>query len=113
MPRVLVGDFGGITRLGLREFLREEGVEIVAELNAGDEILEQIAEMQPDVVILDMEGEGRELAAPIAAGFPNTKVIACSSDYPVMRIFPRFHHGESYRLELSRDRLVEAVSGRD
>ena len=77
MPRVLIGDFGAIARLGLREFLDEEGFEVVAEEQLPGEILERLTEFRPDVVVLDLDtAGGQEVASAIAANFPAVKVIA-------------------------------------
>ena len=99
MPRVLIGDFGAIARLGLREFLDEEGFEVVAEF-------------RPDVVVLDLDTDGEDdVAGQIATNFPAVKVIACSSEEPRMRIYPPFHHGESYLSELTPRLLADTVRG--
>ena len=112
MPRVLIGDFGAIARLGLREFLDEEGFEVVAEERLPGEILERLTEFRPDVVVLDLDTDGEaDVAGLIAANFPAVKVIACSSEEPRMRIYPPFHHGESYLSELTPRLLADTVRG--
>jgi DNA-binding NarL/FixJ family response regulator len=110
VPRVLIGDFGAIARLGLRELLDEQGFELVAEEEAAENLMDRLTEARPEVVVLNLdEAEDLVTAARIAAHFPAVKVIACSSTEPTMRIYPPFHHGESYVSELSRDLLAEAV----
>jgi hypothetical protein len=38
--------------------------------------------------------------------------VACSSVDPTMRIYPRFHHGESYTRSLGEETsLTDAVAG--
>ena len=112
MARVLIGDFGAIARLGLREFLDEEGFDVVAEKEAAESIMERLTKARPDVVVLDLDDVvGIEMARRIASHFPAMKVIACSSNEPTMRVFPPFHHGESYVTELSRTLLAETVKG--
>ncbi len=37
------------------------------------------------------------------------KVIACSSDEPIMRVFPPFHYGESYIAPFTRVLFAAAV----
>ena len=49
-------------------------------------------------------------AEEITSEFPAIKVIACSSEEPVMRVFPPFHHGESYASKLSAALLALALS---
>lgn len=110
MPRVLMGVFGAVARLGLRELLEEEGFEVVTEELSPQNILPRLHEDSLDVVILDLDSEeSLEVAARIAVSSPSVKVIACSSERPAMRIFPRFHDGESYLAELSKKELVAAV----
>jgi DNA-binding NarL/FixJ family response regulator len=109
-PRVLIGDFGAIARLGLREFLDEQGFEVVAEDRVPAEIMERLTEFRPDVVVLDLDTDGEiEVASLIASNYPAVKVIACSSEEPTMRVFPPFHHGESYVAELTPSLLADTV----
>lgn len=112
MARVLLGDFGAIVRLGLREVL-EEGQSLVAEEAPANEILERLIGTLPDAVLLDLDVDDTpELARRISQRFPAVTIIACSSKRPKMRIFPPFHHGESYVSELTSVSLVEAVGRR-
>jgi DNA-binding NarL/FixJ family response regulator len=106
-----MGDFGAIARLGLREFLEQEGIEVVAEEDTGSaDIFELLTEVRPDVVVLDLdEDAGLATARAIASSYPAVKVIACSSEEPTMQVFPPFHHGESYEAELTTGLLLETV----
>ena len=104
MRRVLIVDFGVVVRMGLRELLDEEGLEVLeaAEMRPG--ITPRPGQIQPDVVLLDLDAEDvPELAVRISSAFPAMKVIACSSDEPIMRVFPPFHYGESYIAPFTRD----------
>ena len=103
LRRVLIGDFGVVARMGLRELLAQEGVEVLGAAETRGEIFPRLCEAQPDVVLLDLDtGDSPQLAARIATDFPATKVIACSSDRPIMRVFPPFHYGESYIAPFTR-----------
>jgi len=53
--RVLVVDDHPMVREGLRSMLDGEGVEIVGEAASGTEALARVRELQPDVVLLDLE----------------------------------------------------------
>ncbi|MDQ3986710.1 MAG: response regulator [Actinomycetota bacterium] len=110
MARVLLGDFGAIARLGLREFLEEDGVDIVAEDSKSENVLQRLNEARPDVVVVDLDDEGGlEVASRIASAYPAVKVIACSSEKPMMVVFPAFHHGEFFDSDLSPELLMEAI----
>jgi DNA-binding NarL/FixJ family response regulator len=110
VARVLVGDFGVIAQLGLTELLAELGFEMVAEQGEGERFLERVEELRPDVVVLDLDTEeGSRLAVRIASVFAAIKVVACSTDEPRMRVFPRFHGGESYESHLNPDLLSDAI----
>ena len=111
MPRVLIGQFGSVARMGLRELLDGQGFEVVAEAETDREIVSCVSEVRPDVVVLDLDDEAAlGLAEEITAEFPAIKVIACSCEEPVMRVFPPFHHGESYASKLSAALLALALS---
>jgi DNA-binding NarL/FixJ family response regulator len=111
MQRVLIGQFGSVARMGLRELLDGEGVEVVAEVEADGGIFSCVSEVRPDVVVLDLDDEAAlGLAGEITSEFPAIKVIACSCEEPVMRVFPPFHHGESYASKLSATLLALALS---
>jgi DNA-binding NarL/FixJ family response regulator len=107
--RALIGDFGVVARVGLREFLAEEGLEVLGAAERR-EIISYLGEVRPDVVLLDLDAEDApELAARISATFPATTVIACSCDEPVMRVFPPFHYGESYTAPFTRVLFAAAL----
>jgi len=108
VPRVLIGDFGSVLRLGLKDLLDEEGLDVVAESSVSLGTLDRLIESLPDIVVVDLDAGG-ELAARIAHDFPAVKVIACSSVEPLMRVFPPFHRGESYVSELDPESFVAAI----
>ena len=69
-PRVIVAEDEAIIRLDLVETLREEGYDVVGETGRGDETLQLIAELEPDLAVLDvrMPGlDGIEVAREIVA----------------------------------------------
>ena len=111
MHRVLIGQFGTVARMGLRELLDGQGIEVVAEAQSAEGIVSCVSEVRPDVVVLDLDDEcALETAEEITSEFPAIKVIACSCEEPVMRVFPPFHHGESYASKLSAALLALALS---
>ena len=108
--RVLIGDFGVIARMGLRRLLDDEGLHVLEAAGARPGIMARLSEVQPDVVLLDLDAEEVPgLAAQISSTFPSMTVIACSSAEPIMRVFPPFHHGESYIAPFTRVQFAAAV----
>ncbi len=112
MRRVLIGELGAIVNLGLQELIGGDSeCQIVAESTAPGAVLNELEATHPDVVLLDLDDTevSRELARVISDSHPSVKVIACSSTQPRMRVFPPYHHGESYVARMSPDLLIEAV----
>ena len=110
LRRVLIGDFGVVVRMGLQRLVVGEGLEVLGAAEQRREIIPRLSDVQPDVVLLDLDTEETpELAARISAAFPAMKVIACSSDEPIMRVFPPFHYGESYIAPFTRVLFAAAL----
>lgn len=67
--RIVIAEDEAIIRLDLRELLEEEGYEVVGEAGRGDQAVDLVAQLAPDVVILDVKmpgGDGIEAARQIA-----------------------------------------------
>lgn len=54
-PRVLVAEDEALIRLDLVELLRDEGYEVVGEAGDGEAAVEQARELQPDLVVMDVQ----------------------------------------------------------
>ena len=52
--RILLIDDHALFRIGLQELLERRGLEVVAAVGDGEEGLQQVLSLQPDVVLLDM-----------------------------------------------------------
>jgi DNA-binding NarL/FixJ family response regulator len=77
-PRVLLVDDHDLFRTGLRNLLEEEGVDVVGEAAAGDDALRFVRELQPDVVVMDLNMPGMsgvEATKKIIAYAPLTRVV--------------------------------------
>lgn len=106
--RVLMGDFAALYRLGLRDILSGDAVQVI-EAESG-RLIELLVEVLPQVVVLDGDKEETgSTVARIVRDFPAIRVIACSSQTPTMRVFPSFHSGESYSTPLDPASLKQEV----
>jgi len=56
--RVVIAEDEAIIRLDLKELLQEEGYDVVGETGRGDEAIELVRDLQPDLVILDIKMPG-------------------------------------------------------
>lgn len=68
--RVVIAEDEAIIRLDLKETLQEEGYEVVGETGRGDEAVELVRQLSPDVTILDIKMPGMDglSAARVVAG---------------------------------------------
>ena len=58
--RVVIAEDEAIIRMDLRETLEEEGYDVVGETGRGDEAVELVRTMQPDLAILDIKMPGTD-----------------------------------------------------
>jgi DNA-binding NarL/FixJ family response regulator len=81
--RVVIVDDHALIRRGLSDLLSAtEGIEVVATLDGGEKAAPAAAELQPDIVLMDlsMPGvDGIEATRAVMAAAPGTKVIILSS----------------------------------
>ncbi len=56
--RVVIAEDEAIIRLDLKELLQEEGYDVVGETGRGDEAIELVRRLHPDLVILDIKMPG-------------------------------------------------------
>lgn len=109
--RALVVDDEAPARLRMRDLLSAfEDVEIVGEAASGDEALDGISELRPDLVFLDIQMPGRSgLEVAALAGPPRPHFVFCTA-------FDRFaldafeNHALDYLLKpVTRARLARAI----
>jgi DNA-binding NarL/FixJ family response regulator len=76
--RVLIVDDHDLFRSGLRNLLEEQGVHVVGEASAGQEALDIVRELAPDVVVMDLNMPGMggvEATRHISTIAPLTRVL--------------------------------------
>jgi DNA-binding NarL/FixJ family response regulator len=79
--RIILADDHALVRAGFRALLREMGIQIVAEASNGQEVLQLVAQHQPDLVLMDIampELNGLEATARLTERFPNVRVVILS-----------------------------------
>jgi len=57
--RIVLADDHQIVRRGIKDFLLEAGLEVIAEAENGNDALRLIVELQPDVAVLDIRMPGQ------------------------------------------------------
>jgi DNA-binding NarL/FixJ family response regulator len=80
--RVLVVDDHAVVRRGLVDLLTAAGIEVVAALADGSEVLPAVQEMAPDLVLMDLSmpgTDGIEATRAVVAARPQTRVIMLTS----------------------------------
>jgi NarL family two-component system response regulator LiaR len=113
--RVLIADDHAIVRRGIRALLATESlVDVVGEAQDGREAIEQVARLQPDVVLMDlvMPGvDGLEAIRQIVVRQPEVRILVLTSFAGVEKIFPAIEAGAlGYLLkDSSPEELVEAI----
>jgi NarL family two-component system response regulator LiaR len=95
--RVLVADDHAIVRKGICALLStEEGIEVVGEAADGERAIEQVEQLRPDVVLMDLVMPGVDgLAATrrISADWPETRILVLTSFAGVDKIMPAIKAG--------------------
>lgn len=115
--RVLMADDHPIVRTGMRNLLeRASDIQVVGEAERGDEVIQMVNRLHPDVLLLDMEMPGKtgaEVARELQEAGSRVRVLVLSA-----------HDSESYVMELlengaagyltkeeALDNIVDAVRG--
>ncbi|MEC3981820.1 response regulator transcription factor [Amycolatopsis sp. H20-H5] len=83
MIRVLLADDQALVRGALASMLRlESDIEVVAEVGAGNEVLEAARRTTPDIALLDVQMPGRDglaVTAELHHALPECRVIICTT----------------------------------
>jgi NarL family two-component system response regulator LiaR len=112
---LLIVDDHQMVRWGIRTFLEKQGdIEVVGEAASGEEALRLVADLAPDVALVDllMPGmDGIEVTRQIKERSPRTQVIVLTSYHEDEHIFPAILAGAlSYLLkDVSAGELADAI----
>ncbi len=112
---VLLVDDHAVVRQGLRMFLAtDEGLQVVGEAENGQEALEKVAVLHPDVVLMDLlmpVMDGVQATRQIKARFPEVEVIALTSVLDDRLVTEAIHAGATGYLlkDTHPEELVEAI----
>ena len=112
--RVVVADDHPVFRDGLAMILRERGIEVVAEVEAGQEALDAVASSHPDVVLMDLTMPGMggiEATRRLVAGHPAVAVLVLTMSEDNDSLFAALRAGaRGYLLkEAGADDIARAV----
>ncbi len=112
---VLITDDHPIVRQGLRQLLEVQAdIEVVGEAETGAAAVESVAELLPDVVLMDLvmpDMDGIEATRQLRAASPHTQVVVLTSHHEDAMVFPAIKAGAlSYLLKSTPpDEVIEAV----
>jgi DNA-binding NarL/FixJ family response regulator len=112
---LLIVDDHQMVRWGIRTFLEKQGdIEVVGEAASGEEALRLVADLAPDVALVDllMPGmDGIEVTRRIKERSPRTQVIVLTSYHEDEHIFPAILAGAlSYLLkDVGAGELADAI----
>ena len=113
--RIILVDDHEVVRLGLKSLLeRHPQFEVVGEAGSARDALEQVAALEPDVVVMDIRlpgTSGIEACEQIVDQHPNTKVIMLTSYAEDEMLFSAIRAGASgYVLkQIASEELVKAI----
>jgi AmiR/NasT family two-component response regulator len=86
-PRILLGNLGPIMRMGMRRVLTEDGCEVVGQEDRPSAIVGAAHRLQPDVVVLDLDGgSARALGQLVVGASPATTVVLWAREEDLMEV---------------------------
>ena len=112
---VVIADDHVLVRQGIRRFLESAGdIEVLAEVGDGLELLRKLAQVSPDVVLLDLhmpQMTGIEAAQRIKRDYPGVRILVLTADDAVPQVLALLKTGaDGYVLKTARmEEVIHAV----
>ena len=95
--RIVLADDHPVVRIGVRNMLSpQEGFEVVGDADDGDQAITQTLELQPDILLLDVQMPrlpGLEAMRAIMKGSPSVKILLLTSTITTQQIIEALHIG--------------------
>jgi len=95
--RIVLADDHPVVRIGVRNMLTlQEGFDVVGEADDGDQAITQTLELQPDILLLDVQMPrlpGLEAMRAIMNGSPSVKILLLTSTITTQQIIEALHIG--------------------
>jgi DNA-binding NarL/FixJ family response regulator len=116
MMKVLIVDDHTLVREGLSNLLTVNGVTVVGSVNSGQKALEQVALLQPDVILMDVDMPGEDgirATRRIKAKYPQIKIVMVTVVEDDAHLFEALKAGASgYILKsASKEQFLELLTG--
>ena len=114
--RIILADDHAITRSGIRVMAESiDGLEVVAECSTGMEVLQACAQLEPNIVLMDLQMPqmgGLEATRRIKQEFPGVEVLVLTVSEDEDAVFDAIHAGAAGYLSKSctADDLREAIA---
>lgn len=112
--KILIVDDAAFMRMMIKDVLTKNGFEVIGEAENGKIAIEKFAELNPDLVIMDItmpEMNGIEALKAIKAAKPSAKVIMCSAMGQQAMVIEAIQSGAKDFIvkPFQADRVCEAV----
>lgn len=95
--RVMIVDDHPVVRRGIKSLLEEEeNIQVVGEAVNGRDAIEQVAALQPDVILMDLvmpEMGGVEAIEKLTAAYPSIRILVMTSFAADDKVFPSIKAG--------------------
>lgn len=116
MPiRILIADDHALLRQGIKNALSlEADLEVIGEASNGEEVLNLVVHLKPDIVLLDInmpKGNGLEVTRQLAANFPSIRCIILTihdDEYYVLEVIKAGASGYLLK-DIEAAMLIEAI----